>query len=260
MQARFVGRNCAKVCVSCFVASLIACESSDRRQTDAGALANERMRVLAGGAIVSPWASSPDEETVVAPSHLVDEIPARNADGTVNAVVEIPAGTTAKFEVEPDSGELKWEYREGVPRVVPFLGYPGNYGLIPSTLLPKSEGGDGYPLDVLVIGPAMGRAEVSRVRVIGVLRLLDEGEIDDKLIGVPLETTLPSPFTALHDIADLERDYPTVLEILKLWFLGYDGPGVTEFRGWGGPGEAMELLRQAEAAYKRGEGAATTHH
>ena len=37
----------------------------------------------------------------------------------------------------------KWEFRDGKPRVVAYLGYPGNYGMIPRTLLPKEHGGDG---------------------------------------------------------------------------------------------------------------------
>ena len=43
------------------------------------------------------------------------------------------------------------------PREVKYLGYPGNYGMIPRTLLPKELGGDGDPLDVIVLGPAVER-------------------------------------------------------------------------------------------------------
>ena len=72
-------------------------------------------------------------------------------------MIEIPTGTTAKWEVVKPSGELRWEFDQGRPRVVRYLGYPGNYGMIPRTLLPKEEGGDGDPLDVVVLGPAVPR-------------------------------------------------------------------------------------------------------
>ncbi len=128
-------RSCACRCLVVVVVSqlvlamTLSCDS-----------ATERVRIVAGGGIVASWAQSPDEETVVAPVHLVHEIPARNDDGSVNAVIEIPAGTTAKFEVDKASGALKWEYRDGRPRVIDFLGYPANYGLVPSTLLAENKG------------------------------------------------------------------------------------------------------------------------
>lgn len=41
---------------------------------------------------------------------------------------------------------MKWEFKKGKPRVVSYLGYPGNYGMIPKTLLSKESAGDGDPL------------------------------------------------------------------------------------------------------------------
>ncbi len=78
-----------------------------------------------------------------------------NLDGTVNAVIEIPAGTTAKYETTKDTGMLELEQKNGKPRFVQYLGYPCNYGLIPRSMLPKSKGGDGDPLDVCVLGPTV---------------------------------------------------------------------------------------------------------
>ena len=76
-------------------------------------------------------------------------------DGDINVVVEIPTGSVQKWEVDKTSGNLKWEFVDGKPREVKYLGYPGNYGMIPRTLLPKELGGDGDPLDVIVLGPAV---------------------------------------------------------------------------------------------------------
>jgi hypothetical protein len=66
-----------------------------------------RTRVIAGGAAVSPSARSPDDETVyLTRKHLTR---ARNSDGSVNAIIEIPAGTNAKFELK-DIHELEARY------------------------------------------------------------------------------------------------------------------------------------------------------
>jgi inorganic pyrophosphatase len=86
--------------------------------------------------------------------------------GNINVVIEIPTGTTAKWEVEKSTGHLKWEFVDGVPREVSYLGYPGNYGMIPRTLLPKELGGDGDPLDVIVLGPAVKRGTVLKTKII----------------------------------------------------------------------------------------------
>ena len=49
-------------------------------------------------------------------------------------------------------GELiKLEFKNGKPRIINYIGYPVNYGFIPKTLLPTSEGGDGDQLDILVL-------------------------------------------------------------------------------------------------------------
>src|SRR5210317_1159823 len=58
-----------------------------------------------------------------------------NSDGTVNVVIEIPTGTNEKWEVSKKTGDIEWEFKKGKPRIVKFLGYPTNYGMIPRTLL-----------------------------------------------------------------------------------------------------------------------------
>lgn len=64
-------------------------------------------RAIVGGAPVTPDAMALDGDTILGPRHLSRGYPARNPDGSVNAVVEIPSGTTAKFDVEEDVGTLR---------------------------------------------------------------------------------------------------------------------------------------------------------
>ena len=177
--------------------------------------------------------------------NYLTDFPAQNPDGTVNVVVEIPAGTTAKWEVTKPDGRLAWERRDGQPRRVRYLGYPGNYGMVPRTLLPQELGGDGDPLDVIVLGPAAERGAVLKVRVVGVLRLLDRGEQDDKLLAVMTN----SAFQDVETLTELRQTFPGVTEILELWFANYKGPGKMVSQGYGEVDEARAILEAAVAAF-----------
>ncbi len=169
----------------------------------------------------------------------------RDASGEVQVVVEIPAGTNEKWEVRKNSGNLEWDFKEGKPRVVEYLSYPGNYGMIPRTLFPEESGGDGDPLDVIVLGPAMPRGTVVPVRIIGMIRMLDGGEQDDKLIAVMRD----SHFGDIKSLKELDSRYKGAVRILELWFSNYKGPGVMESRGIADAEEANRVLQTAINAY-----------
>lgn len=202
---------------------------------------------IVAGAPLAEGVVAVDDGTLRGPRHFVDGYPARPAPGQVNVVVEIPAGTHAKFEVDHESGLLVWERREGSRRVIDFLPYPGNYGLIPSTALPRAAGGDGDPLDVLLLGPVLPRGAVVAARPVAVLRLLDEGEHDDKVLAVPASGE--GPMGEVEDLADLEARYPSALRIVERFFASYDGEGTTAVGGW----------EDAEAAQAAVDAAARAH-
>ncbi len=169
------------------------------------------------------------------------DFPARNADGTVNCVVEIPAGDDRKFETDPETGRMAWELKDGKPRVVAYLGYPGNYGAVPRT-----RGGDGDPLDILTLGKMDLRGAVVPAKLIGAIRLVDGGEEDDKLIAV-------LPGTALYevnDLAELDARFPGVSQIIATWLVHYKGPGKElGLGGFVGAAEAQRILDEAVAAF-----------
>lgn len=166
--------------------------------------------------------------------------------GTIRAVVEIPAGTNAKWEVAEDGSTLAWEMRDGRPRVVAYLPYPGNYGMIPRTLEAQVSGGDGDPADVLVLGPALPRGAVVEARLVGVLRMRDDGERDDKFLAVPHA----SPLAEVDSLAALDARYPGVTFILKTWFTHYKGPGRVTVEGFGDRAEAQARLEAVMADYR----------
>jgi inorganic pyrophosphatase len=165
-----------------------------------------------------------------------------NPDGTVNALIEIPAGTNAKWEATSDASALAWErLDDGTLRVVQYLAYPANYGMVPGTLLDEETGGDGDPLDILVLGRSRERGALVPVRVIGALALVDDGEIDDKLLGVPRSGV----FSEIQTVKQLDERFPGALSILAAWFTHYKGPGRIEVQGFRSQEAAIELIQAA---------------
>jgi inorganic pyrophosphatase len=166
---------------------------------------------------------------------------AQNVDGTVNTVIEIPAGTNDKFEVNEDTGKMCWEFKNGAPRVIKYLGYPVNYGNVPRTM-----GGDGDSLDMLTLGKFERRGLVLPVKMIGVMHMVDGGDLDDKLIGVVQGT----PFAAYNNISELEAAFPGIDDILKTWFEGYKGPGEIQVTSFGDAADAQSVLDAGKAAFQ----------
>jgi inorganic pyrophosphatase len=169
-----------------------------------------------------------DNFTIVGKEKLM-ALKAMSVDGSVRAIVEIPSGTSAKWEVSKDDPKaVYWELKNNKPRVINYLAYPANYGSIPGTALPKELGGDGDPLDVIVLGQAVPRGEVVDTRVIGVLKMLDGGEQDDKLIAVLAKN---SPFSHIKSMAQLDTEFAGVSQIINLWFANYKvGPDLFSTR------------------------------
>lgn len=93
----------------------------------------------------------------------------------VQAIVEIPKGSKAKYELDKETGMLRLD------RVLfSSVYYPANYGFIPQTL-----GDDHDPLDILVLCQIdVEPLCIIEAKVIGVMRMLDGGEADDKIIAV----------------------------------------------------------------------------
>ena len=193
---------------------------------------------------LAPGARLLDAETIEGERDFLAGWEPRTEDGSVRAVVEIPAGRLDKWEVRED-GLLHWDLEEGRPRVVRYLGYPVNYGMVPRTVLSEARGGDGDPLDILVLGPSLPRGSVVETRVVGMILLTDRGEIDDKLLAV----TRGTPFEDVRDLPDLEREFPGVTQILQTWFLHYKGPGKLSARGFAGRDVALATLERAIADY-----------
>jgi len=95
--------------------------------------------------------------------------------GIVNGIIEIPKGTRAKYELDKESGLLKLD------RVIySSMYYPANYGFIPQSYCEDHD-----PLDILILTQIdVVPLCIVPAKVIGVMRMLDNGEADDKIIAV----------------------------------------------------------------------------
>tara|TARA_B100001778_G_scaffold201652_1_gene166541 strand:+ start:392 stop:1018 length:627 start_codon:yes stop_codon:yes gene_type:complete len=153
--------------------------------------------------------------------------PLRDKQGNITAVIEIPAGTNHKYEYNYESKKYVCEIRNGKPRVVKFLPYPGNYGFIPGTLMDQERGGDGDALDVLVLSESIPQGQVIGIKPIATLKLIDKGEEDHKIIAVPANKELN-----VLNVTSFEDLSGPVKEIIKTWFTSYKGPGKMKFQSW----------------------------
>ncbi len=171
-------------------------------------------------------------------------LPPADANGTLRAIVEIPAGTTQKWQIDKAAPRtLSWERNAAGLRTIAYLGYPANYGVIPGTLAARAQGGDGDPLDVLVLGGALPRGAIVPVEVIGVLAMTDDGEADDKLIAVPVTGSV---FSQVRSIAQLDAAFPGVTTIIATWFANYKGAtGRVVLGGFAGPETAVDQIAAA---------------
>ena len=111
----------------------------------------------------------------------------------VNAIIEIPKGSRAKYEIDKESGLIKLD------RVIyASMYYPLNYGFIPQTL-----GEDHDPLDIVVLTQVevVPRCLIPS-KVIGVMRMVDRGEADDKIIAVAEQDPSVSHITDVKDLPE----------------------------------------------------------
>lgn len=180
-------------------------------------------------ALTSPGAWAGD--VVLHPIRLAQ--PATAPDDVL-LVVEIPAGGAIKYELGED-GELRVDRFLSMP-----VAYPANYGSMPRTLA-----GDGDPLDALVLTrfPIQPGAVV-RFRPLGVLRMVDRGQADEKIVGVPSDAVDPS-YSALRTLQDLPAMERERIEAFFRVYKQLPAGARIELHGWGDAEEARQLIRAA---------------
>lgn len=166
---------------------------------------------------------------------------ADDAPQNVHMAVEIPAGSFTKYEIN-EEGLVFVDRFQSMPVV-----YPANYGSLPRTLA-----GDNDPLDGLVLTrEPLHPGVLIKFRPIGYLKMIDGGEADEKIIGVPSSDIDPS-YDKIQDIGDL----PAIeLQRIDAFFRVYkqlpEGRKKVELNGYGNAAEARQLIQQALDSYQK---------
>ena len=153
--------------------------------------------------------------------------PGEDVPAFVNAIIEIPKGSKAKYEVDKDFGLLRLD------RILfSSVMYPANYGFIPQTYCDDKD-----PLDILVLCSVdVFPMSMIEAKVIGVMHMVDNGEQDDKIIAVAKNDM------SVNYIEDLENLPPhTTKEIVRFF---------QDYKALEHKNVTIEQLHGKEYAYK----------
>ena len=153
-------------------------------------------------------------------------------------VIEIPKGSTNKYELDKETGLLRLD------RVLySAVYYPADYGFIPRTYCD-----DGDPLDALVLGQEpVYPLTIVQARAVGVMRMRDDKGVDDKIVAVSVRD--PS-FEGYTDKSQLPAH---VLRQVQRFFQDYK---VLEHKqvvieDMLGPEDALRIIRESLELYRQ---------
>ncbi len=152
----------------------------------------------------------------------------------INVVVEIPMGSNQKIEWDRKLGAFKLDRLEPA-----IFAKPTNYGFIPQTL---DEDGD--ELDVLLVTdqPLISGIFVE-AKVLGVMKFVDDGEVDDKIITVLADDRQTG--NAIKSLEDLPKQLIKQLEFHFNHYKDLKKPGSTEVKSFDGVDEAKAVIAEA---------------
>ena len=166
--------------------------------------------------------------------------PGDYTNGTVNTVVEIPQGSTLKIE---------WDRKRAaftLDRVEPTIfAKPVNYGFIPQTL---DEDGDELDTLVFLHEEPIPTGVWLEARILGVMKFVDDGEVDDKIIAVVDDDR--NNGDKIQTLEDLPK---RTIEQIEFHFNHYKDlkkPGTTKVEGFFGRDEAIKVIEAATLRYE----------
>ncbi len=163
-----------------------------------------------------------------------------NAPDEINVIVEIPKGSNNKYEIDKETGLIKLDRAN-----YSSAAYPFDYGFAPQTLWE-----DGDPLDVVILTTyPLNPGILVAVRPVAVMEMIDSGESDYKVIGVPVED---KRWDDVNDLADINKH---MLKEFQHFFETYKAlkgkPAVVEIQGIKGRKEALEAVKKSVELYTK---------
>lgn len=203
------------------------------------------------GKIVSPW-------------HDIPIYPDPSNKQIVNFINEIPKGSDAKMEIATDEEKnpIKQDVKKGELRFYKFGPSLFNYGAIPQTYEDPANmnpdlnvGGDGDPIDLMDLSEIEKPfGAVYSAKILGVLALLDEGEIDWKILAINVADPMANEY---KDLAVYSAYNPGIVDSIREWFrlyktaegkgentYGYDGAAL-------GVDKAIKVVAETHASWAK---------
>jgi len=197
-----------------------------------------------------------NDDGVISPWH---NIPLKGEKG-YNMVVEIPKMTKAKMEIstKEESNPIAQDIKKGKLR-----DYHGpifwNYGALPQTWEDPTEEhpelkvfGDDDPIDVVEIGSkTLGMGSVTEVKPLGVLAMIDDGELDWKVVAIAVDDPLAEEYNDIDDVPDAIKDG------IREWFRWYKTPDDKPLNGFGfdekflNKAESEKVIEETHEAWKK---------
>ncbi len=172
--------------------------------------------------------------------NLIHVLPAfaKEEDAVINGIIEVSAGSINKYEIITESGQLKLD-RVGYST----LSYPFTYGAIPQTW-----DLDGDPLDVEIVGVTepLVAGSLCELRVIGVMKFEDGGEIDDKIIAVLADD---KRMDHISDYSQLGPHFEKETTHYWEYYKHLKKPGTCKVLGFFPKDEAMKVIKECVERY-----------
>jgi inorganic pyrophosphatase len=154
------------------------------------------------------------------------------------AVIEIPKGSTNKYELDKETGLLRLDRA-----LYSAVYYPADYGFVPRTYCD-----DGDPLDVLVLGQEpVHPLTIVEARAIGVMRMRDEKGVDDKIVAVSIQDPAFSEYTNKDQLPG------HVLRQVRRFFEDYKALEHKQVvvEDMMGPDDALKIILEAMELYRK---------
>lgn len=167
------------------------------------------------------------------PHNVWRDVDPLNADGSVNGYVEIPKGESTKWEFS-----IPLNRRE-VDRMIPpeLGGYPVSYGFMPRTI-----SYDGDPADIVFLGPALAGGDMVKGRIVGVMHMMDDGDLDSKVVASPIDARGGAAYALEPNVRErVERFFDT--------YKNHEGKA-TKVTGWGDEAHARAFIEATYGFFK----------
>jgi len=171
--------------------------------------------------------------------NLWHDIPlGENAPNEINVLIETPKGSQNKYEIDKETGLIKLDRAN-----YSAAAFPVEYGFAPKTLWEDNDA-----LDIIILATfPIPTGILVEMRPVALMEMIDTGESDYKVIGVPVKDK------RWEDVQDLEDINKHTLKEIQHFFETYKAlkgkPAVVEIKGFKGKSDAIAAIQRSIQLY-----------